>query len=655
MERSRSQSSRLARPGLVAVAITFLLSIGFALVPARRALAQAGNTHIVVSEVLYDLDGTSQSRTYIEFANLGPQDWDPHNHWIYRWAAREDGTIEDQVMIQIAGDGAKDLKPIPPGGVLLVEWGRPDTKANFPAATGANVFATGRPTDIPIQDDDLQDRIAIALFAPQGSAPVTPDTDLTFGGATMLAYYLQGNINENNGTTNTLGDAIGAHRAIDLGLWDDYEGAPSGHDWANVLRWPAPAAGQPIASQIGRRRKDYYLSHYGLPSLSNADRGASTAGAVNPRQGTPGQPNYQFPGELIPGQSSANGNSLQLLRVTATAASGSPAGSIQIAATDTSGAIATNLLSGDTWSGWQIVGGPVLGKPVFADNIKTSSRLLVAVDAITGQLYANRFAASGSNPPAFQGWQAVGGKATGTPAVATDAGTGVEILVFNDATGQTMVLASQKGKFGPSQALPGNPKLTDLAAVFSTSGLAILGFDGGQLRRSIGDPSGAFGDLANVGSAFNNRGPYIATVARYNSVSDQIEVLVTGESGALQLGHLKLGSGGAADTFSGWLPVGITTDSAPGMAVNSDTGDLLVIARGADLPIPQGERLNPTAGQALVAMFRNASGKFDPVTRVDRGLMPRGASPDVVYDDKAKQFQQFVVGDDNQVYRVTTK
>jgi hypothetical protein len=138
-------------------------------------------------------------------------------------------------------------------------------------------------------------------------------------------------------------------------------------------------------------------------------------------------------------------------------------------------------------------------------------------------------------------------------------------------------------------------------------------------------------------------------------VSSQIELLVTGENGALQLGHLTLGSGGAADTFSGWMPVGITTDSTPGMEVNSDTGDIMVIARSADQPIPSGERINPTAGQALVAMFRNASGKFDPVTRVDRGLMPRGASPDVVYDANARQFHQFVVGDDNQIYRVTAK
>jgi hypothetical protein len=87
------------------------------------------------------------------------------------------------------------------------------------------------------------------------------------------------------------------------------------------------------------------------------------------------------------------------------------------------------------------------------------------------------------------------------------------------------------------------------------------------------------------------------------------------------------------------------------MAVNSDTGDVMIIARSADRPIPEGERLNPTGGQALIAVFRNASGKFDPPARVGVGLIPSTAAPDVVYNGNTKQYEQFLVGEDFQVYR----
>src|SRR5438093_1424872 len=202
MGRSRSQTSHPSWSGPVAAAVTLLLSVALTLTPARKTAAQAGDTHIVVSEVLYDLDGTDRAREYVEFANLGTKDWDPHNCWIYRWDTDETGAARDPVMLQITGDGAKELKPIPPGSALLVEWGRPNPdNGDYPTASGPNVFQTGRSAGgaAGLQDNDLQDRMVIALFDAQASAPATPDTDATFGGATMLAYYIQGNINEGNG------------------------------------------------------------------------------------------------------------------------------------------------------------------------------------------------------------------------------------------------------------------------------------------------------------------------------------------------------------------------------------------------------------------------------------------------------------------------
>jgi hypothetical protein len=653
MGRSRSQTARPPWSGLVAAAVPLILSVTFTLAPARKAIAQAGDTHIVFSETIYDLDGTDRTREYLEFANLGDKDWDPHSCWIYRWAANEGGAVEDQIMIQIAGDGAKNLKPIPPGGVLWVEWGRPNVDESWPAAEGPNVFGTGRPDSIPFQTNDLQDRMAIALFAPQTAPPPFPNTDPNFGGATMLAYYVQGNLNRNDGTVATLGASIGVKRAIALGLWDDYVAVPSGYDWCNTLRWPAPATGHPVPANIGRRWQDYYLTLYGLPDLSIATGSLSDTDVVNPRKGTPGQPNYQFGVPPIPGQTLDDGSSLQFMQVSATAAS-TPAGAIQIAAVDTNGGIATNTLTGDTWSGWQFVGGPVLGKPVFVDNPKSSSRILVTVDANTGQLYTNRFTASGSQPATPGGWRALGGKVSGAPVLAIDPATGNEAVVANDASGQTTVFTSQNGTFGAPQTLPGNAKLSDLAAAYTPAGLLVLGFDGNQLRSTILDTSGKFSDLANVGAALPNRA-LIAPVVRFNSVAGQIEVLTAGPDGALQLARVKLGATRADDLVTAHLSAGISTDTTPGMAVNTDTGDVLVIARGADRPIPAGERLNPTRGYARTVMFRNASGKLDQPGQITTGQMPVGASPDAAYNPNTKQFEQFVVGDDNQVYRVTAK
>src|SRR5438270_5152053 len=111
MGRRSSQTPRLLRSGLVTATVTLLLSVALTLTPARKVAAQATDTHIVVSEVLYDLDGTDRSREYVEFANLGTKDWDPHNCWIYRWDTDETGAARDPVMLQIAGDGAKNLQP----------------------------------------------------------------------------------------------------------------------------------------------------------------------------------------------------------------------------------------------------------------------------------------------------------------------------------------------------------------------------------------------------------------------------------------------------------------------------------------------------------------------------------------------------------------
>jgi hypothetical protein len=602
--------------------------------------------------VVYDLEGTDRFREYIEIANLGTTPWDPRGHWLYRWAVRtlevnDANGLLPQVMLQISGEGAANLQPIPPGGVLLVEWGRPYPDEDIPAQEGPNVFAPGRPE--PIGSEDLQSKMALALFAPQEEPPLFPDEDPTFGEARMLAYYYQGAVTEDQGTGLDMAANIGMKRAAELGLWELGKAAPSGYDWATTLRWPAPAPGQPIPASIGRRAGDYYLTHYGLPSLSAADRARAEAGVVNPRLGTPGQPNLQFPGELIPGQTLANGGALLLKQVAATMATttaGAPATAVHVAATNYSGAVATNLRAADNWAGWQFVGGPAIGKPIFADNPRTGARVLLVVDAITGQLYINRFAPSGSDPAAFQGWRPIGGKVSGTPAVAVDSATGNEAIVFNDPSGLTMVVTSENGVFGTPEPLPGDPKLTDVAVAYTPLGIVVLGYEGPQLVMSV-QIQRAFTDLDNMGPPVANRAP-IAPVIRYNQAAGRIEILTAGENGALSLTRVTATT---SPTVSAPLPVGISTDSTPGMAVNTDTGDVMIIARSADRPIPEGERLNPTGGQARVAVLRNSSGAFDPSSRVGVGLMPPNSAPDVIYNAIAKQYEQFVVGEDFQAYR----
>src|SRR5262249_12245372 len=51
------------------------------LAPLRHAHAQAGDTHLVFSEILADLDGTDRYREFYEIANLGDKPWDAKNHW----------------------------------------------------------------------------------------------------------------------------------------------------------------------------------------------------------------------------------------------------------------------------------------------------------------------------------------------------------------------------------------------------------------------------------------------------------------------------------------------------------------------------------------------------------------------------------------------
>src|SRR5947208_17085658 len=105
MERSLSLRGRASWSRMLAIALLLLLSGALTLGPTRRVAAQAGNTHIVISEVVGELDGTDRARYYFEFANLGTTDFDFAGCWIYMWSEPSQAAPLAEKLIRIAGTG----------------------------------------------------------------------------------------------------------------------------------------------------------------------------------------------------------------------------------------------------------------------------------------------------------------------------------------------------------------------------------------------------------------------------------------------------------------------------------------------------------------------------------------------------------------------
>src|SRR5207245_1678613 len=103
------------------------------------------------------------------------------------------------------------------------------------------------------------------------------------------------------------------------------------------------------------------------------------------------------------------------------------------------------------------------------------------------------------------------------------------------------------GTFSKALPLPGSAKLADVFIASTPSGFVVRGYTStGQLQRTVLSGT-TFSALSNLGSALATRAIGIPAVARFNAGPRQLEVLQAGANGALQLLHVKLGSGGAAD------------------------------------------------------------------------------------------------------------
>src|SRR5207244_7360916 len=117
-------------PIWVGRALLVVCGLAWLLLGAPQAHAQV--PHLAISELTFSLAGPDNTREYVEIANLGDTAWNPNNHWVLR-AADADAT--QQLFVRVQG-----VDPVPPGDVLLLEWGRPI--AGVACTTKGNVFCT---------------------------------------------------------------------------------------------------------------------------------------------------------------------------------------------------------------------------------------------------------------------------------------------------------------------------------------------------------------------------------------------------------------------------------------------------------------------------------------------------------------------------------
>lgn len=128
----------------------------------------------------------------------------PNDNWLFRARYRDDdATTTPHIFIRLFG-----LQPVPPGGVLQIEWGRPLKEDNDTTDTacnpGPNVFCTGREG---FNSTDLDQHMALAVFARTAN-----NTPPTLESGTMLCYFVQGDLNyTGEGMTKAL---IGHDKAV---------------------------------------------------------------------------------------------------------------------------------------------------------------------------------------------------------------------------------------------------------------------------------------------------------------------------------------------------------------------------------------------------------------------------------------------------------
>lgn len=641
--------------------------IAFTLGAAPQAHAQAA-PRLAVSEFGWEFNGPDRTREYWEVANIGDTPWTPNGYW----AARLRGD-QDPLFIQIQG-----VDPVPPGGVLLLEWGRPLDEGDLTTAckTQGNVFCTGRPDGL--QSSDFEDHAgspAIAIFAPTANNQAP-----TVANGTMLAYFFYGDLDEVDK------DAVGYTKAVQSKLWKDGDApgqtgkdnipVPKAIEWVIALRM-GPGT---YPADFGRSSSDYYNTLVGIKAISpdglNVTNPTTPAPNETNRAGTPARPNYlHAPALPIPGQIGTRFLSVLTQATAASLVANAPATAIQVVGINPDGAVAASLFSNNVWSPWTPMAGVTgVGEIAMVDNPKNATRSLLLRAKADGALSLST--ATGDRDKVFGAPADLKLKAQFTPAAAVDPATGNEFYVAVEAgTGAIQVAVNQNGKVGAWQAIPGAKTDAPVAAQGSPdpAGLNIVYWNGNQLTMTRVAADGKFGAVQNLGAAVSERPAGLGPVAAWNPAARRLEVVaLTGKAEKAEVQHTRVELTAAGEAKASALAKidGIGTNALPAIAIDPNSGQIRLLARGGgvepgvnpgqagtthDLDFTEND---PQAGFVLQSTFDGTN--WSAPTRFGLGRLP-GTSPATplfkapvapvsLFDANTKKFQDFLVGEDAQVY-----
>jgi hypothetical protein len=644
-----------------------LLTVGIVAVSLLGALpAEAQQPHLAISEVNWELRDRDATREYLEIANLGSTAWNPNDHWLFRARFRIDNESENtQLWVRI-----QNVDPVPPGGVLFIEWGRPLIEDNETTDTqctpGPNVFCTGREG---FNSTDLEQHTALAVFA-----PTSDNTAPTVDGGTMLCYYFQGDL-QAEGVDRAL---AGYEKAVKSKLWKDGDViGPTACDWARALRM-APGGNYP--PDHGRKASDYYLTLAGIPILDNTGLGLVSPTAPGPntknRAGTIAQPNYLHPGLPIPGQIQASFLSVRALAVPASLATNAPPAAIQVAGINAAGAVATTLLSNNVWSPVTLVNGaPIADGFQLLNNPARASRTLIIRAKADGVLVAS----TATTGPEFGAPADLGVKAQFAPAAVVDAAGNEHYLAVEAGTGNILHNINEGGKLRGWQAIPGATTNAPVAAAFTSdpAGLSVAAFNGNQLVLTRLGADGKFGPWQNVGAALPERPAGIGPTLAWNAQAKRLEIAVlAGSSESAEVQHARVEILAVGEARIGPLGkiAGISTNAAPAIAV-SDGGQIRLLARNGgkepglnprvdeDLSGAYGEGMeadpgDPQSGFVFGATFDGTAWSTPARVGVARLPGPGRAHPALtapvapvtLFDSNTRQFRDFLIGEDGQIY-----
>jgi hypothetical protein len=657
---------RISRLLLVVVILTVVL------LPMPRAGAQA-QPRLAISEFQWELTGTDRTREFWEVANLGDTAWDPNNHWLFRARPRDDSNAR-QIFIHVEG-----VQPIPPNGVLLIEWGRPVNDDNddldTTCTTGANYLCVpGIGFNDQFNTTDLEVDTAVAVYAP------TPNNEApTVDGGTMLAYYVQLGGADYLGTDLASVDKneIGYTKAVKSGLWKDGDLPQPTYvqNWSRALRMGIG----PYPADHGRKGSDYYATLAGhelldADHMTNAIPNVPLPPNTPNRAGTPGKPNFLHPGLPINGQIATGLLSVRTAAVAASLAAGPPA-ALQVAGLGANGMVASSLYANNTWSPMTYVAAaPVADDLTLVNNPVRGSRTLIVRAKADGALTA--LTSTGSDG-AFTGSADLGLKAKFAAVAVVDA-TGNEHYVAVDANGALQHNLNEGGKLRGWQAIAGATTDAPVAAAFTTDppGVSVLAFIGNQLTLYRLGADGKFGPGTNVGAAVSERLAGIGPVMEWNTVAKRLEILavvgaLSDDTGAaVQHARVEVTSLGEAKVGALAAIGGIDTNAAPAIAIQGDSGDIRLLARGGGKerglnasPVDAGYNVDPDpAGPHAGFVYESSftGGAWSAPKRIGLGRLPgptpalplftAPVSPVSLFDPNTKRFQDLLIGEDAQIY-----